>query len=86
MGVRILLAVTLLLAVALPARSQTVSEDRVRDAIDDAVDGLGQALGGGSALTGPAAPTGGLGAFRLKATLGLSEAEVAELRGAGAIG
>lgn len=65
----------LLLVLALPARGQ-VSEARVRDAIDDAVDGLGQALGGGSALTGPAAPTGGLGAFRLNAALGLSEAEI----------
>jgi hypothetical protein len=79
-GLRLLLFVTLALAVAAPARSQGVTEDRVRDAIDDAVDGLGQALGGGSALTGPAAPTGGLGAFRLKATLGLSEAEIEDPR------
>lgn len=80
MGVRILLAVLLSLATAAPARSQAVSEARVRDAIEDAVDGLGQALGGGSALTGPAAPTGGLGAFRLNATLGLSEAEIEDPR------
>ena len=71
--------VLLVLTLAAPARAQ-VSEARVRDAIDDAVDGLGQALGGGSALTGPAAPTGGLGAFRLNAALGLSEAEIEDPR------
>jgi hypothetical protein len=69
-----------LLTLALPVRGQGVSEERVRDAIDDAVDGLGQALGGGSALTGPAAPTGGLGVFRLNAALGLSEAEIEDPR------
>ena len=69
----------LVLTLAAPARGQ-VSEARVRDAIDDAVDGLGQALGGGSALTGPAAPTGGLGAFGLNAALGLSEAEIEDPR------
>lgn len=80
MGVRILLAVLLSLVTVGPARSQGVSEARVRDAIDDAVDGLGQAVGGGSALTGPAATTGGLGAFRLNASLGLSEAEIEDPR------
>jgi hypothetical protein len=80
MGVKAAFALPfLVLTLAAPARGQ-VSEARVRDAIDDAVDGLGQALGAGSALTGPAAPTGGLGAFRLSAALGLSEAEIEDPR------
>jgi len=80
-GLRTSLALFLFLVVlATPARPQAVSEARVRDAIDDAVDGLGQALGGGSALTGPATPTGGLGAFRLNAALGLSDAEIEDPR------
>lgn len=80
MGLRAASATALLvLTLAAPARAQ-VSEARVRDAIDDAVDGLGQALGGGSALTGSAATTGGLGAFRLNAALGLSEAEIEDPR------
>lgn len=81
MGLRSLwVLLFLLVSLAGPARSQGVSEGRVREAIDDAVDGLGQALGGGSALTGPAATTGGLGAFRLNAALGLSEAEIEDPR------
>ena len=80
MGLRAACTIPLLvLTLVAPARAQ-VSEARVRDAINDAVDGLGQALGGGSALTGPAAPTGGLGAFRLGAALGLSEAEIEDPR------
>lgn len=46
------------------AASAQVSEARVRAAIDDGARGLGQAVAGGSAVTGPAATTGGLGHFR----------------------
>lgn len=42
-----------------------VSESRVRRAIEDAARGLGQAVAGGSALTGPANTTGGAGHFEL---------------------
>lgn len=74
------LVLALLLAGAAQAPAQGVSEARVRDAIDDAVAGLGQALGGGSPLTGPAATTGGLGSLRAGIALGLSVAEIEDPR------
>ncbi|MGH7571114.1 MAG: hypothetical protein ACREMK_04630 [Gemmatimonadota bacterium] len=74
------LALLLLLAGATEVSAQGVSEARVRDAIDDAVAGLGQALGGGSPLTGPAATTGGLGSLRSALALGLTVAEIEDPR------
>lgn len=58
----------LLLALVTAADAQEVSERRVRAAIDDASRGLGQAVAGGSPLSGPAAATGGLGHFAIGAS------------------
>lgn len=74
------LTVTALLAWAATASGQAVSEARVRDAIDDAVAGVGQALGGGSPLTSPAATTGAPLSLRARMALGLSVAEVEDPR------
>lgn len=73
-------ALALLLGVAGTAAGQTVSEARVREAIDDAVAGLGQGLGGGSPVTGPAATTGGPLALRTGLDFGLNVAEVEDPR------
>lgn len=80
MVLRSALAVTAVLAFAPAAWGQSVSESRVRDAIDDAVSGIGQALGGGSPLTGPAATTGGPLRLRTGLALGLSVAELEDPR------
>lgn len=80
MVLRLAPALALLLLTAVPTAGQAVGEARVRDAIDDAVDGLGQALGGGSPLTGPAATTGGPLALRAGLDFGLSVAEVEDPR------
>lgn len=56
----LLASATLLLASTADAQ---VSERRVRDAIDDAARGLGQAVAAGSPLSGPSPATGGLGHF-----------------------
>lgn len=80
MVLRAALAATLLLAPGTAASGQTVSEARVRDAIDDAVGGVGHALGGGSPLTGPAATTGGPLSLRTGLALGLSVAEIEDPR------
>ncbi len=80
MVVRAGLALALLLTGAAEISAQGVSEARVRDAIDDAVAGLGQALGGGSPLTGPASTTGGLGSLRSGIALGLVVAEIEDPR------
>ena len=64
------------IAVAGPARGQAVSEERVRAAIDDGARGLGQAVAGGSPLTGPAGTTGGLGHFLVSAGIGVTSVEI----------
>jgi hypothetical protein len=69
-----------LLTLALPLGAQEVSEQRVRAAIDDATRGLGQVVGGGSALTGPARATGGLGHFLLGASVSATRIEVEDPR------
>lgn len=63
-------------ALAQPARGQEVSEQRVRAAIDDGARGLGQAVAGGSPLTGPAGTTGGLGHFLVSAGIGVTRVEI----------
>lgn len=65
---------------ATPVRGQVVSELRVRTAIEDASRGLGQALAGGSPLTGPAPTTGGLGGFRVGAALGVTNVGILDPR------
>ncbi len=65
---------------AIPARGQVVSELRVRTAIEDASRGLGQAIAGGSPLTGPAPTTGGLGGFRIGAALGVTNVGILDPR------
>ena len=65
---------------ALPLAAQEVSEQRVRAAIEDAVQGLGQVVGGGSALTGPAATTGGLGHFLVGASVSVTRIEIEDPR------
>lgn len=55
-----------------------ISERRVRDAIGDATSGLGQSIAGGSALTGAAGATGGLGMFRIGASVGTTRVEIAD--------
>jgi len=62
------LAILIVAAIADEARGQ-VSELRVRRAIEDGAGGLGQSVAGGSALTGPANTTGGLGRFELAAAV-----------------
>jgi opacity protein-like surface antigen len=79
-ALRAFLALALLLTLAAGARAQTISEARVREAIDDAAGGLGQALGGGSPLTGPASTTGGLLGLRTGLSLGLSAADIEDPR------
>lgn len=80
MALRAALALAALLFCAAAVSAQEVSEARVREAIDDAVAGVGQALAGGSPLTGPAATTGGPLRFRGSLALGLSVAEVEDPR------
>jgi len=65
---------------ATSADGQTVSELRVRAAIEDASRGLGQAIAGGSPLTGPAPTMGGLGGFRIGAALGLTKVGILDPR------
>lgn len=72
-------AFLLLLASASTAGAQ-VSERRVRDAIDDAARGLGQAIAGGSALTGPSVATGGLGHFAIGAAGSVTFVEIEDPR------
>jgi hypothetical protein len=71
---------TLLLALSQPVAAQQVSEQRVRAAIEDAARGLGQVVGGGSALTGPAATTGGLGHFQIGASIAVTRIEIEDPR------
>lgn len=54
--------------------AQEVSEGRVREAVEDAARGLGQAAAGGSPMTAPAGTTGGLG--HLLASLGVGVTQV----------
>jgi len=70
------LAAGLWLAGAVTLHAQFVSEERVQAAIDDASRGLGQALAGGSPLTGPAATTGGLGHFQIGVAGSLTRIEI----------
>lgn len=70
------LALALLVLLAVPASAQQVSERRVREAIDDAARGLGQAVAGGSPLSGPSAATGGLGHFEIGASGTLTFMEI----------
>ncbi len=63
-----------------PAHGQVVSELRVRTAIEDASRGLGQAIAGGSPLTGPAPTTGGLGGFQIGAALGVTNVDILDPR------
>lgn len=71
-------AISALLVLLLPtlASAQTVSERRVRAAIDDAARGLGQAVAGGSPLSGPSPATGGLGHFAIGAAGTLTFMEI----------
>jgi hypothetical protein len=57
-------------------RAQEVSEQRVREAVDDAARGIGQAMAGGSPMTAPAGTTGGLGHFRVSVGAGTARVEV----------
>lgn len=66
--------------VTAPLRAQEVSEARVRDAIADGAGGLGQAVAGGSPLTGPAGTTGGLGHLRLGAAATFTSIEIEDPR------
>ena len=59
---------------AAAVEAQEVSEGRVREAVEDAARGLGQAVAGGSPMTGPAGTTGGLG--HLLASLGVGVTRV----------
>jgi hypothetical protein len=84
-------ALLLLLSVALPwtarARGQDISELRVREAIDDAARGLGQAIAGGSPLTGPAGMTGGLTRFRVGAAATFTDIQIEDpQRASGTVG
>ena len=78
MGVRrwVGLAALTAIAVASPARGQGISEERVRAAIDDGTRGLGQAVAGGSPLSGPAGTTGGLGHFLVSAAIHATSVEI----------
>ena len=55
-------AIVVAASIAVPggALGQGVSEERLRTAIDDGADGIGQSVAGGSPLTGPAGTLGGL--------------------------
>lgn len=70
------IALTLALVGATASPAQQVSERRVRAAIDDAARGLGQALAGGSPLSGPSPATGGLGHFAVGASGTLTFLEI----------
>ena len=59
---------------AVAVEAQEVSEGRVREAVEDAARGLGQAAAGGSPMTAPAGTTGGLG--HLLASLGVGVTRV----------
>ena len=69
-------------ALAVPSllSAQTISEARVREAVADAARGLGQALAGGSPLSAPSVPTGGLGHFQLGVAGGVTRVEVEDPR------
>lgn len=58
------------------ASAQEISEQRVRAAVDDAARGLGQSVAGGSPMTAPAAPTGGLGHFLASVGIGLTRVDI----------
>lgn len=61
---------------AATAAAQGVSEQRVRAAVGDATRGLGQAVAGGSPLTGPAGTTGGLGHFVVSAGASVTRVDI----------
>ena len=63
-----------------PALAQEVSEVRVREAIADGAGGLGQAVAGGSPLTGPAGTTGGLGRIGLGVAATFTSIEIEDPR------
>jgi hypothetical protein len=63
-------------ALAGSASAQGISEQRVRDAVDDAARGLGQAVAGGSPMTAPAATTGGLGHFLASLGVGITRVDI----------
>lgn len=70
-----------LLATALPASVDAqVSERRVREAVEDAARGLGQAVAGGSPLTGPAGALGGLGHFQIGVAGAVTRMEIEDPR------
>lgn len=72
---------------ATTARAQEVSELRVREAIDDGARSLGQAIAGGSPLTGPAGTTGGLARFRIGAAATFTDLEIEDpQRASGTVG
>lgn len=58
------------------ASAQEISEQRVRAAVEDAARGLGQAVAGGSPMTGPAGTTGGLGHFLASVGLGITRVDI----------
>ena len=64
-------------SIAVPggALGQGVSEERLRTAIDDGADGIGQSVAGGSPLTGPAGTLGGLGHFLVSAGVSAMDLE-----------
>lgn len=74
------LAVSLFASLAHPLAAQSVSEVRVRSAIEDASRGLGQTVAGGSALTAPAATTGGLGHVQIGAAASVTRVEIEDPR------
>ncbi|HJU87040.1 MAG TPA: hypothetical protein VJ788_06725 [Gemmatimonadota bacterium] len=63
-------------ALAGQAGAQGISEQRVRDAVDDAARGLGQSVAGGSPMTAPAATTGGLGHFLASLGVGITRVDI----------
>lgn len=81
MGVtRFTLLVVGMILSASNALGQPVSEQRVREAIDDAARGVGQAVAGGSPLTAPANTTGGLGHFQVVAAGNVTRMEIEDPR------
>lgn len=76
----LLVGAALLAVLAGPLAAQQVSEARVREAIDDAARGLGQAVAGGSPLTAPAATTGGLGHFQVGVSAAVTRVEIEDAR------
>ena len=58
------------------ASAQEISEERVREAVDDAARGLGQSVAGGSPMTAPAGTTGGLGHFLASLGVGITRVDI----------